>query len=329
MSTSPQVTVLMTVYNGARYVAEAIDSIVGQTFSDFELLIIDDGSTDDSLAVIRRYSDARIRLIEQSPNRGIRATLNRGLGEARGRYIAIMDQDDIAAPERLARQTALLDAQPAVGLCGSDIETFGEKTGASWIRHFAPEALRIALLFENPICHPSVMLRRQVLVDSKLEYPEFPYAEEYALWVRISRQHQLVNLPQKLLRYRTHPQQISRRKSEIQCRSADAVVHEQLQTLGIAASPREMIVHRMFGESFNPLPRYRQLMERWATRLLDANRDRRVYPPGDFAIQVQERLTSGTRLVRNRLDAMSLPRRVAWRFAVWRDYRRAGQTSSA
>ncbi len=224
MNPAPAVTVLMTVYNGSRYLREAIDSIRAQIFSDYELLVIDDGSTDDSLPLARSLADERTRVIAQQPNRGIRATLNRGLQESRGRYVAIMDQDDVAAPDRLALQVAHLDAHAEAGLCGGDVELFGERSGPSWVRHFEAAPLRVALLFENPICHPSVMLRRAVLSTHGLEYPEFPYAEEYALWVRLSRVASLANLRARVLRYRTHAQQISRRKSELQCRSADAVV---------------------------------------------------------------------------------------------------------
>jgi glycosyltransferase involved in cell wall biosynthesis len=328
MTVAPAVTVLMTVYNGSRYLREAVDSIRHQAFSDFELLVIDDGSDDDSLSLLRTFADARIRIVAQHPNRGIRATLNRGLRESRGRYVAIMDQDDLAAPDRLALQVAHLEANPGVGLCGGDVELFGERSGASWVRYFESAPLRVALLFENPICHPSVMLRRDTLAAHGLEYPEFPYAEEYALWVRLSRVASLANLRARLLRYRTHAQQISRRKSELQCRSADAVVREQLAHLGLDASPRDIIVHRLLSGIFNPLPNFSGLLRAWTARLLAANASAGVYPELDFTRQVHDRTAAAHDLHRARLAALSFPRRLVWRYRVWRDYRRAGATPS-
>jgi len=328
MTTAPAVTVLMTVYNGLPYLDAAIRSVLAQTTADFELLVINDGSTDESLATIRAHTDPRIRLIDQQPNRGIRATLNRGLAESRGRYVAIMDQDDVAAPERLALQVAHLEANPGVGLCGGDVELFGERTGPSWVRYFDPADLRVALLFENPICHPSVMLRRDTLAAHGLEYPDFPYAEEYALWVRLSRVASLANLRARVLRYRTHPSQISRRKSELQCRSADAVVRGQLAHLGLDASGRDIIVHRLLSGVFNPLPDFSRLLHAWTARLLAANARTGVYPEADFTRQVRDRTAAAHDLHRARLAALSLPRRLVWQYRVWRDYRRAGAAPS-
>jgi len=202
---SPTITVLMTIYNGRAYLNEAVSSILAQTCRDFELLIINDGSTDDSLASVKTFDDPRIRLIDQQPNRGIRATLNRGLDEARGRYLAIMDQDDVSSPMRLEKLLSYMEAHSELTLCGSAIETFGDHPVDPWVRFFDPADLKIALLFENPICHPSVMLRRSVLEAKGLEYPDVPYAEEYSLWVQLSRISALANLREPLLRYRAHP----------------------------------------------------------------------------------------------------------------------------
>lgn len=329
MITLPRVTVLMTVYNGQSYLAEAIASILAQSFRDFELLVINDGSADDSLAIIRSFSDPRLRLIDQHPNRGIRATLNRGLAEATGDYVAVMDQDDIAHPERLAQQVAFMDRHGEVALCGSDVEIFGERSGPSWVRHFSPAALRVALLFENPICHPSVMLRRQTLARNTLEYPDFPYAEEYSLWVRLSRCSQLANLPEKLLRYRSHAQQVSQRKSEIQCHSTNLILSEQLRRLGLAATPRDLIVHKMLGPVFNPLPGYRQRLERWSAQLLAANARLGLYPAEEFNRQVEQRRQAAIELNTRQLATLPPLRRAAWQFAVWRDYLRAGAQPSS
>lgn len=323
MNNTPAITVLMTVYNGSRHLPEAIESILAQTHRDFELFIINDGSTDDSLAVLRRYDDPRIRLVDQQPNRGIRATLNRGLREARGRYVAIMDQDDISQPERLERLFARMESAPDLVLCGSAIETFGDQPVTPWVTRFDSDALNVALLFENPICHPSMMVRLSTLRARGLEYPDIPYAEEYSLWVALSRIAPLANLPEPLLRYRCHAQQVSRSRNEIQCASMNNVIAGQLARLGIAASSRDIILHKMLTGVFNPLPGYTRRLHRWTARLLAANRARKLYPEGEFTRQVQDRLQAVLVLNRSRLKNLSWPRRLAWRLSVWRDFIRA------
>jgi hypothetical protein len=324
---TPAITVLMTVYNGRTYLDEAVQSILAQTCHDFELLIINDGSTDDSLALLRVYDDPRIRLIDQQPNQGIRNTLNRGLREARGRYIATMDQDDISAPTRLERLLARMESQPELALCGSAIETFGDHPVTPWVRHFEPAALKIALLFENPICHPSIMLRRSLLQTHGLEYPHVPYAEEYSLWVALSRVAPIANLAEPLLRYRAHPQQVSRSRNEIQCASMNLVLLEQLSHLGIEASPQDLILHKMLGGVFNPVPGYRRRLNRWAGRLLAANRTRSLYPEDEFTHQLEQRVRATITLNDQKLQSLSWPRRLAWRLSVWRDFRRAAHSS--
>lgn len=326
---TPAITVLMTVHNGRAYLAESVESILAQTCRDFELLIINDGSTDNSLELLRGYTDARIRLVDQQPNRGIHDTLNRGLREARGRYIAIMDQDDISMPTRLELLLARMEAQPELALCGSTIETFGDHPVKPWVKYFEPDALKVALLFENPICHPSVMLRRSLLEAHGLEYPPVPYAEEYSLWVTLARVSRLANLPESLLRYRAHPKQVSRSRNEIQCASTHGVMVEQLARMGVTATAQDIILHKMLGGVFNPLPGYARRLERWADRLAAANRATAIYPEAEFSRQLTARLEYVIRLNRDQLRALSWPRRLAWRLAVWRDFRLAARVNSA
>ena len=320
---SPAITVLMTVYNGRKLLPEAIESILAQSHRDYELLIINDGSTDDSLALIRTYTDPRIRIIDQQPNRGIHHTLNHGLREARGRYVAIMDQDDIAQPRRLEALYARMEAHPALSLCGSAIETFGDNPVAPWVRYFEPDALKVALLFENPVCHPSVMLRRSTLVENNLEYPDLPYAEEYCLWVTLSRLGPIANHPEPLLRYRSHPQQVSRVRNAIQCASMDLVILDQLKTLGLRVTARQLAVHKLLGGGFNPLPGYARRLRQWSAALLAANRERRIYDDTEFARQLDARTSAALALHQERLAALSPLRHLSWRLATARDFLRA------
>lgn len=320
---APAITVLMTVYNGRKLLPEAIESILVQTHRDFELLIINDGSTDDSLALLRTYADPRIRIIDQQPNRGIHHTLNRGLHEARGRYVAIMDQDDIAMPCRLERLYSRMEAQPDLALCGSAIETFGDHPVKPWVRYFEPDALKVALLFENPVCHPSVMLRRSILADNGLQYPDVPYAEEYSLWVTLSRLGPIANHPEPLLRYRSHPQQVSRLRNDLQCESIDRIMIEQLGRLGIAVTARDLAIHKLLGGGFNPVPGYAKRLADWASRLVASNEHTSVYPREEFSDQIAKRMKSAIDFHEQRLGELSWLRRLVWQLAVWRDFRRA------
>ncbi|WP_051372769.1 glycosyltransferase [Thermosynechococcus sp. NK55a] len=220
--TSPLVSVLMPVFNAERYVAEAIESILRQSFQDFEFIIIDDGSTDGSLDILKRYAarDPRIRLVSRE-NRGLVATLNEGIGLARGQWVARMDADDVALPERLALQVKHLEATKA-DFCGGAVACFGDWR-ALWRYPLTHEACEVRLLFEVPFAHPTVMGRREAF--DRLRYqPEFVLAQDYDLWQRAwAAGYRLVNVPEIVLRYRVHTAQTSSRKSEEQKDRADAV----------------------------------------------------------------------------------------------------------
>lgn len=161
--TPPRVSVVLCVYNQADYLPEAMGSILGQTLTDLELIVVDDGSTDSSPEVIHRFTDPRIRYVRNERNLGHAGSLNRGRALARGRYLAIMDSDDISLPERLARQADFLDAHPDVAMCGSWVETFGARTE---VRRFPtePAALAVHLLLSCPFSTPTVMLRQAATV---------------------------------------------------------------------------------------------------------------------------------------------------------------------
>jgi glycosyltransferase involved in cell wall biosynthesis len=210
--TSPRISVLLPVYNGAASLAIAIRSVLDQTFGDFELLVIDDGSTDATAEVVRGFDDPRIRYHHHA-NRGLAATINRGVALARGEYVARQDHDDVSKPERFARQVAFLDAHPNHGLLGTAAEIWSE-TGPTGRNHDHPTddvRLRFHLLFDNPFVHSSVMLRRAALLDtgdfatSKDRQPE-----DYEFWSRLSRRWKVANLPERLLIYREVPGSISR-----------------------------------------------------------------------------------------------------------------------
>lgn len=209
----PKVTVLLPVYNSAPFLRKAVDSILVQTWRDFELLAIDDGSTDGSLDILRAYSDPRIRLVAHERNQGLVASLNEGLDLAKGAYIARMDADDIMLPERLAWQAAHLDAHPEIALVAGMV-AFMNRDGAitgTWDTDQAtPDEASVAAMLPrtNCIAHPTVMLRRSAL--GGLRYAPRHGAEDWDLWLRMrSRGLRLDKLPRTVLHYRVHPGSIT------------------------------------------------------------------------------------------------------------------------
>lgn len=241
---APQVTVLIPVYNGERHLAAAIDSILGQSFGDFELLIIDDGSTDASAALAAGYDDPRIRLESNARNLGVVATLNRGLAMARGDFIARMDADDIALPVRLERQLAFLASHPSVVACGTWMSAFGAGTAATWQAPCEHAEIMARLLFESCLFHPTVMLRTAVLRTYGVSYDgEYRHAEDYELWTRLAAYGQLANLGEVLLNYRLHDGNIGVAHRGEQLETAGRVRSGLLRRMGLKPGPRELALH--------------------------------------------------------------------------------------
>lgn len=203
----------MPVYNGLPYLRAAVQSVLNQSYRDFELIVINDGSSDGSAELLESLDDPRIRLSHQA-NRGLAATLNIGIAQARGTYIARQDQDDICLPGRFEKQVAFLDSHPSVGLLGTAAEIWvgSEKTDRT-LRHAAEsDALKFGLLFNNYFVHSSVMLRRTVFerVGNYSEDRGRQPPEDYELWSRVARQFDVANLPDTLLAYREVPNSMSR-----------------------------------------------------------------------------------------------------------------------
>jgi len=209
----PSVSVVLPVYNCPHYVGEAIDSILAQSYADFELIVINDGSTDETPRVLERVRDSRVRRYAQE-NRGLAATLNRGIELARGRYIARQDQDDISLPERFVKQVAFLDAHADCALVGTWAQIWKERAPTERAhRHPGDNAtLKFELLLNNPFVHSSMMMRKAALerigaycTDESRQPPE-----DFELWSRIAREYAVANIPEMLHVYREVDSSISR-----------------------------------------------------------------------------------------------------------------------
>jgi glycosyltransferase involved in cell wall biosynthesis len=208
----PTISVLMPVFNAQKDLRLAIDSILNQSFTDFEFLIIDDGSTDQSAQIFKSYADSRIRFLRNPKNLGLVPTLNRGLSEARGKYIARMDADDISEPLRFESQVALLENDQA-DICGGlfrVIDAQGKVTNDVSVP-FQEDDLIACLANTVPFAHGSVMMRKSFLHQHRLEYGPSPYAEDYDLWIRIFEcGGRFVNVPQIIFQYRNYSSSLSK-----------------------------------------------------------------------------------------------------------------------
>jgi glycosyltransferase involved in cell wall biosynthesis len=208
----------MAVYNGARFLAAAVDSILMQSYEDFELLLVDDASTDETPGILDRVRDPRLIRLHNASNLGLTRSLNRGLTLARGTLVARHDADDLSAPTRFAQQIAFMHAHPEVSLLGSDYEVI-DTHGRVLDQVSLPEDhrdLSARLSTGNVFCHGSVMLRRAVLQQVGGYNPAFPVTQDYDLWLRIAELSEIANLPLCLYRFRFDEASISRQKRALQ-----------------------------------------------------------------------------------------------------------------
>ena len=212
----PEITILMPVRNGEKYIKESIDSILKQTFTDFELLIMDDGSTDRTVERIERYTDERIRLIRRKHN--FIRNLNEGLELALGAYIARLDADDIMHTERLRIQLKRMKKNPNITVCGTWAKIFSDKGNERNVFHFGHEIICepvLELLKYNMLLHPSVMVKKEFLFNHHIKYQNYPYVEDYKLWFDIAKAGGILFVePQELMMLRRSDTQVTVTKKE-------------------------------------------------------------------------------------------------------------------
>src|SRR5438132_5972812 len=215
----PLVSVLLAVHDGAPFVSQAVESILRQSVGDLELIVVDDASTDDTRRLLAAIRDPRIVVLRNNERAGLAASLNRALDEAQGRYVARLDADDIAAPERLERQLARIRAKPPVAVVGSSVVDLDEsgRLGRTHLLPDGPTALRWHALFSSPFFHPTVLVDREVLERHGLRYdPAYLESEDYDLWTRLFTVADGSNLAAPLVRKRVHAGQASTRRSDLQ-----------------------------------------------------------------------------------------------------------------
>jgi len=233
IESSPFISVVMSVYNGEKYLAEAIESILNQTYKNFEFIIVNDGSRDKSIDIIKEYrtKDNRIVLIDRE-NKGLPYSLNEGISIAKGKYIARMDADDISLPERFEKQIEYMNAK-SLDVCGSYIKLFGENKKEYIIEYpLHDEDIRFSLLFFSSLAHPTVMFKKEVF--DKVKYRvDYKVAQDYQLWCDIVHaDFKIGNIPEVLLNYRVHEAQASIAKFKIQQDTAHKIALGYAEKLG-------------------------------------------------------------------------------------------------
>lgn len=247
----PKVSVIMPAYNAEKYIAEAIDSILAQTYTDYEFIILNDCSTDRTEEIILSFKDSRIVYLKNEENMGVAKTLNRGLSVARGEYIARMDADDISLPERFEKQVAWLDAHPQIGVLGCNVESFDENGAiATGWSSTDPEQMKIDLFFSCGLAHPSVMMRREAVQRGYA--PEYNGLEDYELWCRASEAYGVTTLPEVLFRYRIHSSQVTKNPSAEYLQRVRSLKRRQLERLGVNPDSREAEAYYSFCQGIRP-----------------------------------------------------------------------------
>lgn len=279
----PLISVIMPVYNAEKYVGSAIESILKQTFTDFEFLIFNDGSTDNSKQVIERFKDPRIKLYDYTANYGYVSHLNRGIELATGKYIARMDADDISVPNRFQTQVSYLERHPHVGLCGAWILQFegADEPGTRVLYKypFDHDEICVKLLRHNSFAHPVVMMRRSVLMEHELRYePGFMPSEDARLWSIMRRYTRLHNIQKVLLHYRKHNNQISTEKRDLRHRNTTRIKVEMIEEItGPLTEKEKSIYSQMILQTYSNSSEYISGVYELVNKIIDANSVKKVY----------------------------------------------------
>lgn len=287
-----EITVLMPVYNAEKYLREAVESILNQTYADFEFLIINDGSTDETLSILESYStkDNRIKLLSQKKE-GLISALNLGLREAKGKYIVRMDADDISLPKRIEVQFNYMENHDDIGVCGCWVQRFGEINTARIIPS-DDATIRSGLIFGCTLAHPGVILKREILQKHQIEYRNYPYAEDYDLWTQLAPYTRFANIQEILLLYRIHPNQIGQTFHQQQIETTQRIRLELIRRLGVTPTKEEEYIHECISWGHYKLIQFQYIhIYSWLHKLQEANRQSHIFPEPSFSEKLAEKWT--------------------------------------
>ncbi len=285
----PAVTLLLPVFNSAATLGDTLASLLAQTFTDFELLVIDDGSTDDTPAILTSIRDPRLRVLRNPTRLRLAGALNRGIDEAAAPLIARMDADDLARPSRLERQVAFMRDTPHIALSGTWTRHFGDRSKARETYPTSHDALRAFALFNCPFAHPTVIFRTELFRQHNLRYdPTFYPTEDFELWTRVVHRFPCANLPHVLLDYRVHAKSMTGSDWDNMDAQARRLMAAQLHTLGVPFTSEQVRLLRDIGMArvqAHELPAARDTL----AALLDHNQNSPFCPESALLAETRER----------------------------------------
>ena len=284
MNNPPKITVLLPVYNRDDYLCQAIKIVLGQNFKDFELLIINDGSTDKSVEIVNSFKDNRIRLVNNEKNLGLIKTLNKGIELAKGKYIARMDSDDICLGNRLGNQYNFMEANPSITISGGWFRRINGKPGPVVKVATNPEEIKALLFFHTPIAHPTLIFNRENMLKHKLYYNEsYKHAEDFELWVRASRLVNISNIKKVILHYRIHPSQITVASNKVQKENLNRCRKNQIAELGLTCSEAEFAIHeKLSNQRYDTSLEFLLQVQDWLLKINERNRIVQLFNPRVF-----------------------------------------------
>lgn len=280
----PLVSVIMSVYNSEKYLSEAIESILNQTYRNFEFIIINDGSTDKSLEIIKNYAqqDSKIFLISRG-NRGLVASLNEGMKKARGKYIVRMDADDISLSARIEKQVEFMETNPDIVLCGTAAIVFDDKIQKKWKVFEDEKMIKAELLFSSPFIHPSIIMRKDLILKYNLFYnKKFLHTEDLELWNRISNYGlKMANINEILFKYRNTPNSVTKNADKYETKRFNMIsfiFKKNLKLLHIDNTEKENNLH--FNLTVNHRIRNidnKEILFNYFEKIINANRTVQIY----------------------------------------------------
>ena len=282
MESAPLVTVLIPIKNGAKYLLACLNSVINQTYSNLEILLINDHSSDNSISLINTIKDNRIT-VASIHEAGIVAALNYGLSISRGEYVARLDIDDIALPSRIEEQTIYLNNHKAVGVVGSWVRGFGTQRKVFQFP-VSSNSIKCELLFNPPFAHPAVMFRKSSLTSKSITYTtKYPHVEDYAMWLKLAKYTEFYNIPKVLTLHRFHPHQVSTIHGSAQSRARKRLQRDILLDIGI--TQLDMVSHlRLNNSSLKLSSNQFTKLSSWVDIIIKANKNSQRYD--NTAIQI-------------------------------------------
>jgi glycosyltransferase involved in cell wall biosynthesis len=279
---TPLVTVLMPNYNNEAFLKEAIDSILNQSFSNFIFLIVDDGSTDKSVEIIKSFPDPRIRLILKTPNSGIVDTLNLGLEHVTTKYYVRMDGDDISVPDRIQKLVDYMELHPEVGVCGSHSLLFGD-INEVWKMELNPQKIKAKLIYTNGMSHGPSIYRTEVIKKNNIRYTnDHPYMEDYDLFFRLKGLTEFAHLDEVLYQYRILKHNSTFKNRHTILERKKQIYKKVIAQLNIEPTEKAIDIHTQFFLGDVPLTYKINDYRKWADLLLQKNNELSIYPRKEF-----------------------------------------------